>query len=250
MKGRTFSLALTVLLLTLGTSASQVQSTLGVQYQNRGNRHEGIKPKPVSGYTIELMSALVDYKDEALHVPDQFKIKFYLEGPSKAYVTVRELDYKYYYWMDKVQPSKPWVTGFGNIFEWPTLEVVRQLEGLKMYDLGVLVRLEKSEPGAVERVAPALFYHSKAPPTVKGYLLTFKTYRDARLKCSIYKEGSKVELFTLSFPRQSGGRPFSVKWPTSGATDGIYRLVIKGYLLDNNERFDQTVIFYHRNLIE
>lgn len=250
MKARTLSLAVILLLLTLGASPSQVQSTLGVQYQARGNRYEGIKPKSVSGYNIELVSALVDYKDEALHVPDQFKIKFYLEHPSKTYVTVRELDYRYYYWMDKVQPSKPWGTGFGNIFEWPTREVVRQLEGLKMYDLGVLVRLEKPEPGAVERVAPALFYHSQAPPTVKGYLLTFKTYRDARLTCSIYKEGTKVELFTRSFRRQSGGRPFSVKWSTSGTTDGIYKLVIKGYFLDNNERIDQTVIFYHHNLIE
>jgi hypothetical protein len=152
--------------------------------------------------------------------------------------------------MDKVQPSEPWEAGFGNIFEWPTLEVVRQLEGLKMYDLGVLVRLEKAEPGAVERVAPALFYHSQCPTTVKGYLLTFKTHRNARLECSVYKEGTKAAVFTRSFRRQSGGRPFSVKWTTPHTADGVYKLVINGYFLDDNKPIEQTVTFYHRNLVK
>ena len=29
---------------------AMAQQELKLQYQNRGNRHEGIKPKPVSGY--------------------------------------------------------------------------------------------------------------------------------------------------------------------------------------------------------
>lgn len=34
-----------------------------LQYQNRGNRHEGLRPKPVSGYDIELLSALVEHRE-------------------------------------------------------------------------------------------------------------------------------------------------------------------------------------------
>jgi hypothetical protein len=41
-----------------------------LQYQDRGNRHEGIRPKPVSGYDIELISVRVDYKEESEQMPD------------------------------------------------------------------------------------------------------------------------------------------------------------------------------------
>ncbi len=71
-------------------------------YQNRGNRYEGIKWKPVSGYDIELISAYVDHISGMNYLPKQLKVKFYLKQPSEVHLTVRELDYKYYYWMDKV----------------------------------------------------------------------------------------------------------------------------------------------------
>ncbi len=86
------------------------------------------------------------------------KVKLYLEQPSKVHLTVRELDYKYYYWMDKVQPSQPWRSGFDNLFEWLTQEVIQRLGELKMYDLGVVARLEKADPSKVERVSPVIFY--------------------------------------------------------------------------------------------
>jgi hypothetical protein len=218
------------------------------EYQNRGNRYEGVKPKPVSGYDIELISARVDYHEEVNQTPDRFKVRFYLEQPSQAYLTVRELDYKYYYWMDKVQPPGPWQPGFHNEFEWPTQEVIQQLDQVKMYDLGIVVRLEKPEPGKVERVAPAIFYHSQPPPTIKGYLFTFKTNGDAKLTCSFYKEGELKPVFTRSF-KQRGGRPFTVRWDSSTATGGSYKLVVKGYFLDTNDPIDQIVYFYHQPVV-
>jgi hypothetical protein len=42
-----------------------------LQYRNRGNRYEGVKPKPVAGYDIELISVLVDYREEAKRMPNQ-----------------------------------------------------------------------------------------------------------------------------------------------------------------------------------
>jgi hypothetical protein len=221
-----------------------------LQYQNRGNRFEGIKPKPVAGYDIELISARVDYKEEVVQMPDRFTAKFYLKEPSEVHLTVRELDYKYYYWLDKVRPSEAWRQGFDNVFAWPTQDVIRQLDEIKMYDLGVVARLMKPEPSQVERVAPVIFYHSKLPAAITGYLFTFKTNSDARLTCSVYKEGEATPVFTSIIPRQRGGRPFTLRWDSLQAKAGSYKLVLKGYFLDTNDTIEQIVYFYHQPVVK
>jgi len=217
-----------------------------LQYQNRGNRYEGIKPKPVSGYDIELISARVDYKEEAKQLPAQFKVQFYLERLSKVYLTARELDYKYYYWMDKVQSAQLWRPGFDNTFDWPTREVIQQLGQITMYELGVVARLDKPEPSQSERVAPVIFYYSHLPTVIIGYLFTFKTGGDARLTATVYKDGESEPLFTQILQRQRGGRPFTVRWDSSQAGHGVYTLVLRGYFLNTNSPIDQTVTFYHQ----
>lgn len=52
-----------VLLIILLVWVSAASAQVELQYQNRGNRYEGIKPKPVSGVDIELISARVDYQE-------------------------------------------------------------------------------------------------------------------------------------------------------------------------------------------
>ena len=235
-----------LILLLLFTSAPFGFAEMDLQYQNRGNRYEGLKPKPVSGYDIELISARVDYKEEVKQMPERFKAKFYMERLYGVNLTVRELDYKYYYWMDNVRPREGWWTGFDNVFEWPTQDVIRHLEEIKMYDLGVVVRLEKPEPRKIERVAPVIFYHSQFPSTIKGYLFTFKTNGDARLNCQVYREGDAKPVFTRIIRKQRAGRPFTIRWNSTQATDGSYTLVVSGYFLDTNDPIAQTVRFYHR----
>jgi hypothetical protein len=234
-----------VMLLSL-LPAPFVSGQPHLQYQHRGNRYEGIKPKPVSGYDIELISARVDYKEEIEQLPDRLRVQFYLQQLSKVYLTVRELDYKYYYWMDRVQPAQLWRPGFENVFEWPTREVIQQLGQITMYDLGVVARLDKSEPSMSERVAPVIFYHSQAPTVIKGYLFTFKTGGDAHLRCAVYEDGASEPLFTQILQRQRGGRPFTVRWDSSQAGQGSYTLVLGGYFLETNIPIDQTVTFYHQ----
>lgn len=74
-------------------------------YQNRGTHYEGIKPKPVSGFDIELISVLADYREPATTLPEKLKVQFYLPEDSKVHRTVRELDYRQFYWLDQVTPS-------------------------------------------------------------------------------------------------------------------------------------------------
>ncbi len=223
-----------------------------LQYQNRGNRYEGIKSKPVSGYDNELISAQVDYEEEVRYIPSRFKVKFYLEKSltdlSNVHLTVRELDYEYYYWLDRVHPH--WQSGFNNVFEWSTKDVIQQLDEIKMYDLGVVVRIGKSEPTISEHVAPVIFYHSQFPATIKGYLFTFKTNGNAHLTCSIYKGGEAEPVFAVVFRKQKGGRPFTIRWDSSKAVEGPYKLVVKGYFLDTNDPIYQTVDFYHQPVVK
>jgi hypothetical protein len=217
-----------------------------LQYQSRGNRYEGIKPRPVAGYDIELISARADYKEEAQRLPDRLKVKFYLEQLAEVHLIVRELDYKYYYWLDNVRPSTPWRPGFNNGFEWPTRDVIQHLDGIDMYDLAIVARLEKPGPSQVEHVAPVVFYHSNLPEAIQGYLFTFRTNSDARLTCSVYREGVAQPVFTIPLPRQRGGRPFNVHWNSSQAAQGSYRLMLHGYDLNTNTAIDQVVRFRHQ----
>jgi hypothetical protein len=200
-----------------------------LEYQKRGNYYEGVKPKPVSGYDIELISARVDYTEKVHQMPEWLKLKFYLDWPSEVYLTVRELDYTHYYWLDKVQPSETWGPGFDNVFDWPSSAVLQELRGIEMYDLGVIARLDRPEPSKLERVAPVVFYASQLPTTIKGYLFTFKASSDGRLSYAIYREGAADPVFSQSIPKQLGGRPFTIRWDSSQAAEGTYSLVVKGY---------------------
>jgi hypothetical protein len=228
------------------------QTKAVLEYQDRGGRYaEGIKPEPVSGYDIELISVLVDYKDFTDHLPDQLRVRFYLPNQSEVNLIVRELDFQFYYWLDRVKPlTTTWRVGEQNEFDWPTGTVLRRLdETIDMYSLGVLIRLGKAMPAAVEDVAPAVLYHTKLPSVNAGYLFTMRTNGDARLSCSIYREGRIDPLMTQTFRRIPGGRSFTVPWNSSGSQEARYRLVCTGFFLDTNQPLEQTVRFYHKQTV-
>lgn len=235
-----------LLALSIAISPSSRSADQGV-YQNRGNRYEGIKPKPVAGSDIELLSARVDYEEPAQSLPQDLKVKFYLQARSEAFVTVRELANRYYYWLDKVQPAVPWGAGFGNSFDWPAKDVLQQLSPLRMYDLGILVRLDHPEPSAAEHVAPAIFYHSAYPPQVAGYLFVFRLNGTAHINAAVFPETQQqTPLYRQVLPRQAGGAPFTIKWDASKAPAGQYRLVIGGWFSDSNQPINQSVLFAHQ----
>ena len=165
----------------LGASADEQ----ALRYGPREFRYEGVKEKPVFGFGIELLSALVDYRDAPERVGDRLHIRFYLKQPDEVHIVVRELDYDKYYWLDKAEPRTPWKAGFDNVFDWPTNEVVRPL-GLRVDELGVVARLGVDQPSAIEKVAPALFYQSQFPTRVTAYVFHFKVRESSELWWNIY----------------------------------------------------------------
>jgi hypothetical protein len=221
----------------------------GVEYQNRGNRYEGIKSKPVSGYDIEVISALVAYKDKdtADQLPDLLRVTFFLKDQVEVNITVREQDYRLFYWLDRVRPDKRWRAGSYNEFTWPAETVLRQLEDkLKLYDLGVLIRLRNKVPSSVEDIAPAMLYHTAPAKTVDGYLFTLKTNGDVRLVCSVYRAQGSGAIMTQTFSRIPGGRPFTIRWDVRGVEEADCTLICNGYFLDSNQPIAQTLRFHHK----
>src|SRR5450631_2909365 len=81
-------------MMSFASVAAQAQEDL--QYQKRANRYEGIKPKPVSGFDIELLSARVDFSDDPEKLGERFHARFFLERPAEVHIVVRELDYKHF----------------------------------------------------------------------------------------------------------------------------------------------------------
>ncbi len=246
------SWGLCICLVFLG-APSLLWAQLDLQYQKRGDRYEGVKPKPVSGYDIELISVLADYQEpvETEGFPKRVTLRFYLEGKDEVNLTIRELDYRAYYWLDKVQPAKPWKPGFQNMFTWPTDPVLNQLRPkLNLYEIGALVRLNTVTSSTVEEVAPAVLYHTKPPTQIEGYRFTMKTGEDARLLATIIEQDTGQEMDVQKFRRKRAGRPFTIQWDAKSAPQGAYLLKVTGFSLSTNESINKEINFYHQPSLE
>ncbi len=223
-----------------------------LEYQRRADRYEGVRPKPVSGFDVELLAAQVDFSDDPETLGERFRVRFFLKQTADVHLVVRELDYRYYYWLDRISPKSPWQAGYGNLFEWPTAEVVRRLGDLRISDLGAVARLGRDTPSATEEVAPVLFYQSRLPSKVDGYVFRFRLRDDARIKASVFRADGGEPLVVRDLGRQLGGRPFSFRWNVAAPAmpEGAYKLVLSGYLLENNQKVGQVVQFYHRPAVQ
>ena len=216
-----------------------------LQYQNRGDRHEGLKPKPVSGYDIELLSALVEHREPFTTWPPEMHLQFYLPAALPVAITVRQPRPKtHYYWLDEVKPVSPWKPQAWNEFSWPTDTVLKSLLQVTPDDLAVVVRLGSGGPAKIETVAPAALSQTAAPKTAAGYRFTFKTNGRAFVTASIYRGDKEVYLRRQN--EEKAGSPFTLAWDAAGAAQGDYRVVLSGYFSSDNAAVAKEVRFYHR----
>lgn len=246
MPSNWFLLKTLTIVLVLLESTSSLFVPQDLRYQSRTNRWEGFKDQSVSNYPVELISAIVRNSTESQNgMPEVLKIKFYLNEESKAFLTVREIDNKFFYWMDGVQPDR-WQKGF-NDFEWPTTDVLQKLGRIDMYNLGIVVRMNSdNQSGLQEQVAPAIFYHTNRPSKITEYLFTFKTDELSDLTCDVYPDKSNGSLARQNFPRINGETPVTFVFDSAGRADGWYRLVVNQIRKRTNNRFRKEIRFYHR----
>jgi len=212
-----------------------------LDYQDRGDRLEGILPEPVGSFDIELLSAMA-FQETIDVLPDNIMLKFVLPiGAQKPYVKVRELEQDVYYRMDEPKLQKQ------DSFKWDAsiLKQAVQEKGLQINNLGVVARLKGGdEPLVEEEVAPVLLYVDKPPKAVSKYTFVFKTNADAELKYFILRD--KDSLLVQELGRKTGRKPFEVRWDATNAPEGYYKLLIKGYFRKDSSPISQSVRFYHK----
>jgi len=219
-----------------------------LDYQDRGNRWEGIAPKPVAGSDIELLSALVNHRETWQPVPAKCKVKFYLQRATWVALEVQELRPRKFYKMDRVIPKPAWQQGF-NDFQWPTGAVIEPLH-LNIAKLGVVARLPATVKRKAEHVAPVLIYHTSVPTKISGYRFAFKVGGSANLRYAVYQGTNRRLLLEQELGKQSVGTPFVISWDSNKVVAGYYKLVVKGHFLNDFRRIRQDVHFYHQPLVE
>jgi hypothetical protein len=224
-----------------------------IRYKFRGDRWEGTRPEPVSGFEVELLSATVNYTEPRQPLGETIHARFFLEKHYSApHLLVRELDNRHYYWLDQVQPSLPWQPGRSNEYSWPTSAVIRPLGDLELHQLGIVVRLEQSTPKPMELVAPCILYQSSIVEAVNGYRFSLRLLRGGSdLKAQIFAESELGNpIWSIELGTRFADAPVTVVWPLDQKTSrGWYRLVVTGFSLGSGQSVSQVVRFYHEPLL-
>ncbi len=227
-----------------GTGSAQVE--LG--YQSRGTYNEGVRGKPVGGEDLVLISAMVDYQEPVNELPDKLQVQFFLEQADTVDIQVREIEQKYFYWLDTVKPTKPWIKGAHNHFSWGTTLVLQVLNSrMNMYALGIVIKLTPSKRADIDyQVAPPVFFSQTLPSRIAAYRFDLKPGENALLNISI-DQGSGTDLvYSTRVRRAVGGRPVPIIWNVDQADPGFYRLVVDGYFLNSNAPILRRIGFIHQ----
>jgi hypothetical protein len=240
---RLLSLFLALFLLVASAVGSLPQ--LDLKYQDRGDRYEGIDKGFKVSDRVELISAMVNYNERLNQIPDRYKLKFYLNQIVPVFVRVREIDNKYNYWLDKLQPINTWRKGFDNDFQWSTQDVIKR-KHIKLDDLGAVAQLGSADPSLNMRVAPVILFHAQHPERIAGYTFTFKISRKADVTCSFAKDLDNSPVLSTQSFEVPGQRPRTVEWNASNAREGWYKLTITVIYSNNGQKVDQIIHFYHR----
>lgn len=216
-----------------------------LKYQDRGDRHEGIDKGFAVSDRVELISATVSHNEILARIPDEYKLKFYLDQTVPVYVRVREIDNKYNYWLDQLQPKNGWRQGFDNEFKWSTQDVIKRKQ-IKLDELGAVAQLGSGDPSLEMKVAPVLLFSAQLPSRIAGYSFIFKISRKADVTCSFSKDLDNSPLLSTQSFEVIGQRPRTVDWNVVNLNEGWYRLIITVIYSNNGQKVDQIVHFYHR----
>lgn len=232
------------------------QSGANLTYQGRGRYYkEGTRGEASTGVPLDLIAAMVDYREPYNRLPAQFQALVYLPQPGGVYLTIREVEPDYYYWLDSAQPETGWQPGRMNRFQWPTQTVIRHLtynyRPIALNDLGAVARLGSEDPKRdPDVVAPVALYHSRPPTEAAGYRFVFRPGSGVHLTFTLSAEGNGTPVAKpQDFPELGAHEAQAVMWKSGGWADGWYRIVVSGYQLSNSTRVDKAIRFYHRRML-
>jgi hypothetical protein len=219
-----------------------------LSYRDRGNRHEGKKPRPIGGFDVDLLGAMAVPAAEppvGAGFGDTAAVSFFLPGGESPHLVVRERRPRHSYWLDQARPASPWRPRAVNTFTWPAGDVLRPL-GIAPADLLVLVRLGDGSPQLEERVAPALLAPVPGGGRIGEYRFTFKTKGTAVIRHAVYGPGSQRPLEPAApRVRRAAEVPFTLAWAAGSRPEGAYLLVLDGYFEGNSHPVQREVEFFH-----
>ena len=230
----------------------QVRSAPELAYKDRGGYHEGIRTAPSTGAELDLVAAMINQTEPYSALPPSFRALFYLPNRDPVHLTIREVNRRYFYWLDRFA-STNWQAHKVNNIHWETGPVFQFLRGtggpLKLEELGAVVRLGKSGNAADEVVAPVALYHANALTSIESYRFVFLPSRQMRLKFEVFAKGTEDKaqpLMNQIVPIAPANFPQSVTWKIGTQQDGWFELIASGYFLSSEgERIRKRVTFFH-----
>ena len=206
-----------------------------LEYKRRGNRHEGLRSHPVSGYQLELISVVLDHPLEfGTTLPRNLTVEFHipdstLTSPDAIRLTVRESNYDLYYWLDQARPDSTWSVG-RNRFTWSTADVLQKLNSSQirnlLHELAVLIQLGPVT-GPI-RTTPALLYGPEPPGTPKACLFTLRPNSGCTLDMSISSAAGGAPLHKEIGRRCDAESAVDFLWPLTNVPAGKYVLQVTG----------------------
>lgn len=206
-----------------------------LEYKPRGNRHEGLRSHPVSGYQLELISVMLDHSLEFGNtLPGNLTVEFYIPdstliSPDAVRLTVRESNYDLYYWLDQARPDSTWSVG-RNRFTWSTEDVLQKLDMPQIHnllqDLAVLLQLG---PGTGPiRTTPALLCGPGPPKIPRACLFTLRPNSSCTLNMRISSAAGGAPLHEEIGRRCDAESAVDFLWPLTNVPAGRYVLEVTG----------------------
>jgi hypothetical protein len=213
-------------LCALAIQVARAEVPLRYQYQNWGDRWEGIQAGyQVAGERLEIVSAKIIADFPVAESPEKLFLGFFLDRPSKVAITVRLPDDNY--WLEPIDETgrknfagRP---GF-NRFSWGA-RVVRYLRR-NARDLHALAVIRRG--GQAMPVLPVLLYDSSSPVEtlqVDRYEFAFLPNADVDISYRVTTLAGHP-LMSDELVGMPAGHLVTIPWEPGGIEDGEYRLVV------------------------
>lgn len=217
-----------------------VTSANPLAYQSRDGYFEGQRTEAISGQRIVVLS-LTPYGPNQIQLPpDSLRMQFLLPGPEATpRPVVREAIPTRYYWFDNPTMSDP-----RRGFVWSR----RILDRIGVPDstLHLLVPLGEDDPILARTLAPATLGHS-LPDSVSQYRLSFRSNDDCLIAFSATDGEGTVTPCSPDTLELLAGEVSYVTWTPPGL-EGVCRIRLNGFSLNDNEQIRRVVAFHHRPL--
>jgi hypothetical protein len=218
-------------LLVLSVLTAEAQDCKTCTYAKRGDRHEGVGERQVSGGSFELLGVEYLTGEKPAAPGEQAHLSFWLPAPETPVIEVWEP--RTNYWM--VPDRRPFDRGF-QAYTWPRGEVIAPL-GIDL--AGLYPKISNRDKTLYY---PAAVSSGPKPPPDGRYVFIFRSGAGIDVYCTLSRDenGKMVQVRRFRHSEDLGG---TLRIPWDGkddhgnpAPDGTYVLRLKGEMMAETHR--------------